>query len=152
MMKVCPTYAVAVFASAWLIACSEAPREPMDAPANPPAVEVAGFGPATGTNGMITADPGAVACQESSIVGISWNAAKAVEQDPTVAGVQVWIGEGADAKLFAEGGLQGSQETGAWVRADTVFRLVAIQTGKELDRLVTGGGPCIEPAAADPGQ
>ena len=161
----------AVIASVLLLAaCGDAPREPDAAPTPPSAGAASAQDVATtappatetpdppgtlvGAKGLIKADPGSVACHPRSKVMIRWNATRTEEGAPQIAIVRVLVGEpGRDFTLFSEGGAQGYQETGAWVKPGVEFRLMDGRTsGEELDRIVIEGGPCEDTGPRGSGQ
>lgn len=115
--------------------------------AEPVAVETAPAAPAEptkGINGLITASPGAAGCDTPIEAKIAWN----VASKPGVQEVEVFVGDGADAKLFAAGGASGEAATGPWVIAGTTFVVRNKADGTELDRLVIAGPSCTPPEQA----
>jgi hypothetical protein len=71
--------------------------------------------------------------------------------------VAIFVRQGDEEKLFAHGGPEGSQETGPWVRPNTVFTLRSRDGSRKLASLIVGfercdpadknrrlGGGCIE--------
>lgn len=123
---------------------ADADVSPAPAPANPasstgqvsPATPAAA--PATGVNGLLQANPGLATCEPGSDVRFTWD----VSARPGVTGVEVWVGDGDQAKLFTAGGVQGGESTGPWVKPGTLFILRDQAGGQELDRLMVQGPNC----------
>ena len=85
-----------------------------------------------------TAQPAALsACAPGAIVRLSWNARAGGDQ-----GVALFARLRDGERLFAYGGSEGSQETGAWVRPNTVFSLRSRDGGTELASLTIGLESC----------
>ena len=92
-------------------------------------------------HGAITTTPSSVAsCGAGVSATVTWDARRAHSDTNDTA---ILVGESfATAKLFAEGGNQGSAKTGPWIRAGTMFILEDKRTGKVLDTLTIGSHPC----------
>lgn len=136
----CPYIKLAVLSAALaLAACSkteEAPSPTGTAPASAPADPASAPANYQGANGLLTAAaPTTPTCQGPIAMDVEWNA-------PGVEGAQLFVGEGADAKLFAAGGNTSKGPTGPWVRPGTVFVLRNAADDSELDRLVVPGDAC----------
>jgi hypothetical protein len=74
-------------------------------------------------------------------VKLSWDARASKEEH-----VAIFVGPRDAERLFAEGGAEGSQETGPWVQSNTVFTLRSRDSRRELARLTVGSKDCV-PAA-----
>ncbi|WP_411834133.1 hypothetical protein [Pseudoxanthomonas mexicana] len=121
-----------------IAACSQ-PEEPPTAPADAPATASAGkAATATGEQGLLKATHGGVSCDSPADVSISWDAS-----DKGTEAVEVRVGEGEDATLFATGGATGSQSTGPWVKPGTLFVLRNQADKAVLDRLTIPGDACL---------
>jgi hypothetical protein len=93
---------------------------------------------AIGRSSSFTAQPSALsACGSSAVVRLSWNTRPSGQQN-----VAIFVRQGDEEKLFAHGGPEGSQETGPWVRPNTVFMLRSRDSSRELARLVVGSENC----------
>lgn len=127
-----------------LAACSKAegPTNPLAPASGADSVEPT---PSKGANGMLSVVPGTLGCT-GTVADVAWNASS----KPEVKLVQVFIGEGDQAKLFTTQMPVADAETGPWAVAGAVFTLRDAATGAELDRVVIGGNPCptAAPAAA----
>lgn len=135
-----PSIIFSIFLATSIVACSK-PTEPPIAPtgesngsSTPSSNETSTI---TGTQGLLTATYGGISCDSPADATISWNAApKGTES------VEVWVGEGDDAILFASGGAQGSQATGPWVKPSTLFVLRNQADKTEFDRVNIPGPVC----------
>ncbi|WP_024868633.1 hypothetical protein [Pseudoxanthomonas suwonensis] len=78
-------------------------------------------------------------CAKAQSVKVDWDLGT---DFPGVTGVQVFVGADESSKLFSAGGAKGTTQTGNWVRAGTIFRLVNKKTGEEIERVVVGSKPC----------
>lgn len=121
---------------------------PSAAPSAPAPGAAAPAAAAHGAKGLLTATPGAGTCDTGTDVKVAWDAAAA----QGVANVEVWVGEGPEAKLFAAGGLTGEQQSGPWVKPGTVFVLRNQADKAELDRMTFGGTPCPVETPTAPAQ
>jgi len=84
------------------------------------------------------AQPAALsACTSNAVVRLSWDARSSGEQS-----VAIFIGERDKEKLLAQGGPEGSQETGPWVGPNTVFTLKSRDSLRELARLTVDSKDC----------
>lgn len=81
---------------------------------------------------------GIASCSRRVEVAFEWNIGRTVATES----VQLWVGEGTAAKLFAAGGATGSAVTGPWTAPATVFVLRNGTDNAEIDRLVIPGDPC----------
>jgi hypothetical protein len=87
---------------------------------------------------LITTVPSTLAaCTPPSEVTVKWNA-----QSAKVANVEVWVGSGTKAQLFADGGSKGEAKTGFWVIPGTHFELKDKSTGKVIGEADVGGPNC----------
>ena len=87
---------------------------------------------------LITTVPSTLsACAPSSEVTVKWDA-----QSAKVAKVEVWVGSGTKAKLFAAGGSKGEVKTGLWVVPGAHFELKDKSTGKVIGETDVGGPNC----------
>jgi len=93
---------------------------------------------AIGRSSSFTAQPSTLsACGSSAVVRLSWNTRPSGQQN-----VAIFVRQGDEEKLFAHGGPEGFQETGPWVRPNTVFTLRSRDGSRELARLTVGSESC----------
>ena len=81
------------------------------------------------------------ACTPATAINVKWDLKGS---HPDVQTIDIYTGEGASAKLFAEGGPSGESRTGTWVHPGTVFTLRDKADGKQLDEVRVGGPNCPE--------
>lgn len=72
-------------------------------------------------------------------VGLTWDLRGS---HPGVQTIDIYVGEGASAKLFTEGGPSGTSMTGQWAHPGTVFTLKDKVDGKQLDKVRIDGPNC----------
>jgi hypothetical protein len=89
---------------------------------------------------MLTVDPVIIkTCNGPQKGKISW----AVPAEIGARVVQIYaIDSGAKRQLVAEVGLQGSVETGAWIRGGVEIVLINKDTGKDIQRVGIRSVPC----------
>ena len=86
----------------------------------------------------VKAHPAALSgCTSNAVVTLSWDARSGGEQS-----VAIFVGERDKERLLAQGGAEGSQETGPWVQPNTVFTLRSRDSLRELGRLTVGSRDC----------
>ncbi|MDE2343208.1 MAG: hypothetical protein KGL63_07420 [Betaproteobacteria bacterium] len=78
------------------------------------------------------------ACDPAAVAKVSWNASGVAG----VNSVQIYVGSGADEKLFAAGGAVGSASTGPWTRPGTTFTAKDAASGKVLGTVTVQGPAC----------
>jgi hypothetical protein len=93
------------------------------------------------SNGMLTAVPNSVGCDEASApvaVDVSWNASAALTD-----AVEVWLQDpSGERKLWVASGAQSQGKTGPWMAAGSEIILINAQDRAELDRIRIGTGDC----------
>ena len=93
---------------------------------------------AIGRSSSFTAQPSTLsACGSSAVVRLSWNTRPSGQQN-----VAIFVRQGDEEKLFAHGGPEGFQETGPWVRPNTVFTLRSRDGSRSLASLTVGSESC----------
>ncbi|GAB3362734.1 hypothetical protein GCM10027431_01190 [Lysobacter rhizosphaerae] len=100
--------------------------------------------PAKGTNLLLTATPGTAGCDVGTVAKFNWD----LSSNPAISEVELLVGDGPEAKLFAAGGRTGEAETGPWVYSGTTFVLRNKADQAELDRVVISGPTCPPPVAS----
>lgn len=93
---------------------------------------------AKGANQLLTATPGTADCNIGAVTKFHWD----TTAGPEIAAVELFVGDDANAKLFAAGGPVGDAESGPWVYSGTVFVLRESSNRTELDRVVISGPTC----------
>lgn len=128
-----------------LAACSQqAPEAPTPGtPAPEAAVSEAAADASTtdfkGVNGLMSGTAeSAPTCSAPAVVSVTWN----VGGKAATESVKLYVGDGANAKLFTAGGAQGSGQTGPWVSPGGVFVLRNGRDEAELDRMTIPGPAC----------
>ena len=88
---------------------------------------------------MISVVPASMAaCDPAAVAKVSWNASGVAG----VNSVQIFVGSGANEKLFAAGGAVGSSSTGPWTRPGTTFTAKDAASGKVLGTVTVQGPAC----------
>ncbi len=88
---------------------------------------------------VISVDPSSMAaCDPAATAVVKWD----VSGRPGVTGVKVYVGSGADEKLFAAGGATGSATTGLWTRPGTTFTVKNVADGAVLGSVTVQGPVC----------
>lgn len=88
---------------------------------------------------LISVDPSSMAaCDPAATAMVKWDASGR----PGVTGVKVYVGSGADEKLFAAGGAAGSATTGLWTRPGTTFTAKNAADGSVLGAVTVQGPVC----------
>lgn len=129
-------YACVLLASLLLVACQQeqAVSTTDKAPAAPqPSQAIA---PVSGD--LIRVEPASLGDCNQAAVTVRWD----LQSKPGVNDVEIWVGAGPAAKLFAAGGNHGEAQTGAWTRPGEVFAVRAPGQTEELGRAVVGGPSC----------
>ena len=104
------------------------------------ALPAAVWGPAH----ILSATPGTADCGAGSVIEFAWT----VPGVPDTASVELWVGEGETAKLFAAGGPRDQVATGPWATSGTIFVLRDPADQSEHDRVVIAGPECPPDANA----
>lgn len=124
------------FASLLLVACQREPANSATENATsalPTAPVIAPI-----SSDLIRVEPASLTGCEPTVVTVRWD----VQSKPKVNDVEIWVGAGSAAKLFAAGGNHGETQTGAWARPGEVFALRLAGQSEELGRTVVGGPSC----------
>lgn len=96
--------------------------------------------PAAITNPLFSVEPANMtACDPASTGTLKWDVRNAHSEVKSVA---IWVGSGADQKLFGLSGVNGEAKTGQWVRPGKVFELKDPATNKLLAQIKVGGPVC----------
>lgn len=77
-----------------------------------------------------------------SVANVAWDLSAAL---PGENAVEVWVGEGDSAKLFASGGNKGEAMTGPWTRPGITFSLRLAGETERIAHAIMGGPPCSPP-------
>ncbi len=77
-----------------------------------------------------------------SVANVAWDLSAAL---PGENAVEVWVGEGASAKLFASGGNRGEAMTGPWTTPGITFSLRLAGETERVAYAIMGGPPCSSP-------
>lgn len=119
-----------------LAACQHPSQQPVAEPTASTSSALSTAPVASTTVNVLTVTPSSMAtCDPAAVAKIHW-ATHASE-------VQIFVGTGSNAKLFAAGGATGDAETGPWVRPGTRFVAINKSNGKVLARVAIQGPKCI---------
>lgn len=89
---------------------------------------------------MLQVEPATLAaCDRAVEVTVRYDATSL----PEVTAIELWVGAGPNAKLFAAGGVRGEAKTGAWTRPGEQFALKQAGTDKVLANATVGGPDCL---------
>lgn len=107
----------------------------------------AAFGPPRGkpivarSTKQLRVEPATLRDCAPSVANVAWDLSASL---PGENAVEVWVGDGDSAKLFASGGNAGEAMTGPWTTPGTAFSLrLAGETEAVADAIV--GGPACPP-------
>lgn len=129
-------------------ACSP---ESEEAPATPQAASAPAAAPATtpapqqraaiepSTTGPVQVVPASLDSCAGTVTTVKWDFSTTA---PDASVIEIFVGGGADATLFASGGNVGEAPTQAWTMPGSVFVARDKASGRELGRAVVGGPAC----------
>lgn len=87
---------------------------------------------------LISVTPESITDCNPAVATVRWN----LQSKPGINEVEIWVGTGSDAKLFAAGGNHGETQTGAWTRPGEVFAVRLPGGSQELGKAIVGGPAC----------